>query len=1468
MRKIILMLMLVMISIVSASYTEDTTHSFTGLMHASQAWADYDHDTYLDVVVCGQTSSNDPMTAKTFLYDYDGSSFTQSTPFESVSRCSVNFGDLDNDGWVDLVLSGYNGTDEILNIYKNTNGAFSLYQALDGTARGNTVLGDLDNDNDLDLIAFGCNETIDDDECHGNRTQVYINTNGVLTVSDSWSTLINVSLGSMALADYDNNGYLDLAIAGGQGNKTFDNSYALTKLYKNTGSSFVEDTDNNIEGIFWGSMAWFDYDNDGDVDLFAAGENNNSQVITKVFNNDNSLYGINTQPSAPSILQNTTSDSSNNILYTLNWSKGNDMETGQDGLYYNLRLLNSTGGIIFSGEYPRSSNPTQGYFGNMMQSRNYSFVGPKQCIRWQVQTVDPGLKFSEWSDVGEISFAEIPDDNLDQDCNGIDQTTPKEEGGNGNKEQTGASEISTPNPPGDDGIPGISDLIPELPQIEQPLANNGDIKDIEQTILDQALNNFLQIQRNYVVSGGKTQITEKVKNVDIFDRNLNLSVNIPKEIAENADEINPITEFNVIEFDPVIGFSSNIKSFDEENFQYSFDKELSVDEIVSIVSSLIEDEEETKKFQEEFKRKLEETEKAINVSQTFQVKDNKTTFTIDIDIDKTKQLTNVSIFQEIPKCLVEIINDQMIEAENKEFEIINADPLIVWHFDNLLDAKQIQYTIDAVGDENCTNQVQALAVAKDIILVKKASDINYYNLWIALSIIPIIAIIMIIFGMLTTKIEHDDEEIRKLTDYIRNHYRHGLKKYEIKEKLIKEGYAPHIIDECLHLHTQSKFHYWIHRLEISFDELVLATLIILNILDFTETLPGDADYLKKIISWVLLAYLLFRTSITEVLLGKKFKLLDTALIFTFFTFTFKNIIAYAKVAFQEVDFVLDLYAYLVNNNIIFERYVFLGGIIALAIISLYIAIRIPIKSPSFLSAMHVKEEMPDGPIKIVQRFIIVHLTLLVFFVLIFNLMMEWLAIAVDALILVITLVIMVFIIIKHHKKLTAGKFMEETSEAAEKFYEKFINLFHYKKTIYLGISGMLILHALTEVGNFIIPYFIGVHDAIYFGNFDAGHTPLFAWAGESLYALQTAGLGLDIGIAVAYAYMMNIIALMLLFMLPAFVWYNYFKHRELPIIDVARFRITANHAINSLLFGLFCSSMVMFFSKPVFMLQSLLGAENLAGVDILTQQISLAFLNETVWISLGIFAITFLLAFRFEKIMNYIMLPISYGFFAYYIFLFARSITLYNITQFNILIRSEIAIAMYTLMFGLIAVLLLYSGGFIINSYIYAPHWMKALMQKVPVLKLFFHKHDYHHIHYHEHHDDTKHDSKVKVIEQYILKSLDAGHELFYIVEHIREHNWPNEIIEEAMDMAKHEKLFKEDIKHVKHYHHNKEKIHQLAEWISKVYGTHSMKDILDTCVKNRWTEDDIIIAFKQLSHKVKIKDEDREIMRYMFVLH
>ena len=74
--------------------------------------------------------------------------------------------------------------------------------------------------------------------------------------------LEGVAGSSVAWGDYDNDGDLDILLAGGSG------YHDISRVYRNDGGSFM-DIAAGLAGGWGSSVAWGDYDNDGDLDILS-----------------------------------------------------------------------------------------------------------------------------------------------------------------------------------------------------------------------------------------------------------------------------------------------------------------------------------------------------------------------------------------------------------------------------------------------------------------------------------------------------------------------------------------------------------------------------------------------------------------------------------------------------------------------------------------------------------------------------------------------------------------------------------------------------------------------------------------------------------------------------------------------------------------------------------------------------------------------------------------------------------------------------------------------------------------------------------------------------------------------------------------------------------------------------------------------------------------------------------------------
>ncbi|MBW2974446.1 hypothetical protein KY366_01895 [Candidatus Woesearchaeota archaeon] len=462
---------------------------------------------------------------------------------------------------------------------------------------------------------------------------------------------------------------------------------------------------------------------------------------------------------------------------------------------------------------------------------------------------------------------------------------------------------------------------------------------------------------------------------------------------------------------------------------------------------------------------------------------------------------------------------------------------------------------------------------------------------------------------------------------------------------------------------------------------ILIFLIVVNFLDFFEYLPGDVDFMKKILSWLLLGYLLYRISLTKLFFGVRNKLIDISLIISYFLLITKSLVGYAYVSAEEANLLAPLYTFIISNNVAVELTSFYAGGIALIALSALITFLIKVKKPSIMSVIHEKGYASTAA-KRVERFIATFFVLVFFFIVLFNLMMEWLAIAVDASLLIVAFIFYMLTLFRvHFKKLSPKSLIYKIGDVGEGFYEKFIGLFHSKESFFLGISGLLVLHLLTDVAIFIIPYILGFHDTLYFSQLGAGHEPLYL-----LFLKDTAASSTLLQKAyISWIYLFNIFGMLFLLILPAYIWYRLYCGK--------------GFFADSKKLSMFFASVLVFIIAPVFKLKDI-KVESLIGVDITTSQ-----LNASTNLALVVFlSLLFGLVVYFLSSSHWIKEKlIAMGiavvdlFFVLYIFYFFRSTASYYVETIRFLLFSlkRYLVAFYFIIF-LIVISLFYIVGFLV----------------------------------------------------------------------------------------------------------------------------------------------------------------------------
>jgi predicted nucleotidyltransferase len=255
----------------------DINAGLTGVYFGSVAWGDYDNDGDLDILLTGNVGGT--FVAK--VYQNTGVGFTEllSAGLAAVDQSSVAWGDYDNDGDLDILLTGRDsGSNPVAKVYENTGSGFTEFSAgLAGVEFGSVAWGDYDNDGDLDIVLAGRGAGFN------NRiAKVYENTGSGFT--EFSAGLTGVEQSSVAWGDYDNDGDLDVLLTGETGINN-----PIAKVYRNTGSGFT-DIVAGLSAVERGPAAWSDYDNDGDLDILLGGVDATATVVTRIYQNTGGVF--------------------------------------------------------------------------------------------------------------------------------------------------------------------------------------------------------------------------------------------------------------------------------------------------------------------------------------------------------------------------------------------------------------------------------------------------------------------------------------------------------------------------------------------------------------------------------------------------------------------------------------------------------------------------------------------------------------------------------------------------------------------------------------------------------------------------------------------------------------------------------------------------------------------------------------------------------------------------------------------------------------------------------------------------------------------------------------------------------------------------------------------------------------------------------------------------------------------------
>lgn len=331
----------------SVEYQTTPNGAFTNYAYGEvpeDAWAmvigDINNDGWNDILVGGYYDGVKIMMG-------DGSGFTATLlPVPPVGGTFVqgsNFADINNDGWLDVFTCHDDGVPRIWGNDGTGNFAYAgdwinmaTVPVSDNSGNYGSIWTDFDNDRDLDLYVAKCRQGVDNPADPRRINTLFVNDGQNHYTEEAGKHGLKIQWQSWTadFQDFDNDGDMDALVT--------NHDYPLMLLENDGRGNFtdiavaagVAVTGNFIQGIMR------DFDNDGYVDILTVGNFNSSTLATHLFhNNGNHTFTQITSPfGSASIGSAAVGDLNNDGLldiYASYMSSFNNPSSNTDKLWMN-----------------------------------------------------------------------------------------------------------------------------------------------------------------------------------------------------------------------------------------------------------------------------------------------------------------------------------------------------------------------------------------------------------------------------------------------------------------------------------------------------------------------------------------------------------------------------------------------------------------------------------------------------------------------------------------------------------------------------------------------------------------------------------------------------------------------------------------------------------------------------------------------------------------------------------------------------------------------------------------------------------------------------------------------------------------------------------------------------------------------------------------------------------------------------
>jgi hypothetical protein len=245
-------------AIPTSTYEEKET-TLPNLINGISSWADIDNDGDLDLLITGQEGDDEDPQTLLLTNDGIGELTNTNQTFEGVANSTVFWFDIDQNGYIDLVLSGESATGPVTKVYLNNEGTFTDSGfTLPGFEDGIVSPADYDSDGDLDFLAAGTVDGVP-------QTSLIKNMGSGVFESVAFG-FAGFSMPAASWGDANADGKPDLVITGADSDGNID-----AVLYINLGNDSFEASEPVFQGVINGTVAFTDFDLDTDQDILITG---------------------------------------------------------------------------------------------------------------------------------------------------------------------------------------------------------------------------------------------------------------------------------------------------------------------------------------------------------------------------------------------------------------------------------------------------------------------------------------------------------------------------------------------------------------------------------------------------------------------------------------------------------------------------------------------------------------------------------------------------------------------------------------------------------------------------------------------------------------------------------------------------------------------------------------------------------------------------------------------------------------------------------------------------------------------------------------------------------------------------------------------------------------------------------------------------------------------------------------------